>query len=672
MLWVGVDVGGTFTDGVLYNSQTKEFMFAKVPSTPGDPASGVIDVIKDLDVNMEAIDRFVHGVTIGTNTILQHRGAKVWMIVTKGFGDVLEIARTNRGHQLYDIRTVKPAPIVPRTQSIEISERVAYDGTEVLELDEREIRRVLRGLPIAENDAIAICFLHSYLHPKNEQRVAEIVRDECPGVYVCTSSDVLAQFREYERFNTTALNAYIGPLMARYLTNLRNRLGERGYRNGVFITTSNGGSAPAERAIRLPISTVLSGPAGGVAAALHLGRDNGLPNLITCDMGGTSTDVCLVTDSEAPVTNEQFIGGYANRTPQIEINAVGAGGGSIAWLDAGDILMVGPQSAGANPGPACYGQGGTSPTVTDANLVLNRLSPDTSLAGRIALDRNLALEVLRPLGAKLGLKELNLADGIVQIAVARMVSAIKQISITQGHDPRDFVLCAYGGAGPMHAAFIADELEIGRIIVPVGPGNFCALGSIISDVRRDYVSTRLMQTQGIAFSLVEDTFSQMEEKAQSDLLAEGIDHREIELRRVLGMRYVGQSWELEVPLPGSITSLEALDEAFFKIYQRRFGQNIKAPTEIVTFRLAALGRGEKPKFSKWRGLGGLEDAKLAERDVYFGGSYLPTAIYDRQKLSAGVEINGPAIIEESGATTIVPPAWRAVVQEFGHLMLERR
>ena len=333
-------------------------------------------------------------------------------------------------------------------------------------------------IPSSRNVAIAVCFLHSYANPAHELAAKAVVETARPGQFVCASAEVLPQFREYERFNTTALNAYIGPLMDGYLTRLEQGLGEHGYRRDLHIMTSAGGVATAARARRLPISTVLSGPAGGVAAAVHLGADLDIPNIITCDMGGTSTDVCLIEDLKVPVTASRSIAHYANRTPQIEINAVGAGGGSIAWLDAGDMLMVGPQSAGAVPGPACYGRGGTEPTVTDANLVLNRLSAGGALAaGQIPLDRELALAALATLGQSIGLDPVRLADGIVRIAVVRMVSAIKQISIANGHDPRDFVLLPYGGAGPMHAAAIADELEINRILVPVGPGNFAAFGS---------------------------------------------------------------------------------------------------------------------------------------------------------------------------------------------------
>ena len=455
MLWVGVDVGGTFTDGVVWDDSTQLLAYAKAPSTPGNPTKGVLDVVESLNVDMAGVERFVHGVTIGTNAILEGKGAEVWMLVTRGFRDVLEIARTNRP-VLYDIRSLKMPPLVPRTRTIEVDERLLFDGSVRTPLDAAQLRAAAAAVPDRPDIAIAICFLHSYANPAHERAARAAVEAERPGRYVCTSAEVLPQFREYERFNTTVLNAYIGPLMGRYLEALKQNLAARGYAKDVFIMTSNGGVSTAERSKELPVATVLSGPAGGVAAAVHLGRLRGIENLITCDMGGTSTDVCLIEGLRIPVTNEQKIGEHANRTPQIEINAVGAGGGSIAWIDAGDILKVGPQSAGAAPGPACYGKGGVLPTVTDANLVLNRLSPGAPLAGRIRLDPALAQKAVQELGARLGLDAPRTADGILRIAVARMVSAIKQISIADGHDPRDFTLLPYGGAGPMHAAAIAD------------------------------------------------------------------------------------------------------------------------------------------------------------------------------------------------------------------------
>ena len=671
MHWVGVDVGGTFTDAVAFDDETQALSYAKVPSTPASPTDGVVAALEALQIDLQHIARFVHGITIGTNTILERKGATVWMLVTKGFRDVLEIARTNRP-VLYNIKTLKPSPIVPRTQAIEIDERLMYDGSVRVPLNLEHVRDAAEKIPVGDEIAVAVCFLHSYAHPEHEENAAQILRELRPELFVCTSADVLSQFREYERFNTAALNAYIGPLMKGYLDTLDRGLKAQGYDKKVFIMTSNGGVSTAERAQRLPISTVLSGPAGGVAAAVHLGTRMHIENLITCDMGGTSTDVCLIEALQIPVTNEQRIGDYANRTPQIEINAVGAGGGSIGWLDAGDMLKVGPQSAGANPGPACYGQGGEQPTVTDANLVLQRLRPGSRLAGHIGLDRDRSIDAMQALMHKLDLDALSLADGIVRIAVARMVTAVKEVSIARGFDPRDFVLCAYGGAGPMHASLIADELEIPQVIVPVGPGNFAAYGSLISDIRQDYVLTRTVQVQQSTLNDVEVVFRELEGEGRANLLQEGVPADAVKIRRSLGMRYLGQSWELEVDLPANVQSLADLNAAFHAVHDRRFGHKGGDETEIVNFRIAAIGQVSKPALPAWSVTGTLDNALIEQRPVYFDGQLINVPIYDRMRLPLNAHVAGPAIIHESGSTTVLPPAWQAHVVDFGNLMLERR
>ncbi len=671
MLWVGVDVGGTFTDAVVFDDETLAIFYGKVPSTPASPTEGVVDALAELNIELADVGRFVHGITIGTNAILQQKGATVWMLVTKGFRDVLEIARTNRP-VLYNIKTLKPPPIVPRTRSIEIDERLMYDGTIQVPLNVDEVRAAAAKIPTQDDLAVAVCFLHSYAHPEHEERAARVLSEARPELFVCTSSGVLAQFREYERFNTTALNAYIGPLMKSYLNELEARLSDRGYANEVYIMTSNGGVSTAERATRLPISTVLSGPAGGVAATVHLGQLLGEENLITYDMGGTSTDVCLIEGLAVPVTNEQKIAEYANRTPQIEINAVGAGGGSIGWLDAGDILMVGPQSAGADPGPACYGQGGVDPTVTDANLILHRLRPGSRLAGHIELDEDKAVAALGPIMRRLDLDAASLADGIVRIAVARMVTAIKQISIAKGFDPRDFALCAYGGAGPMHASLIADELEIPRVLIPSGPGNFAAFGSLISDIRQDYVLTRTVQVLQVEYADIEALFGELEEEGRINLINEGVDVGDIQIRRSLGMRYLGQSWELEVEVPDTVQTIDDLNQAFHDVHERRFGHKGGEATEIVNFRIAAIGRVKKPVLPAWTTTGDVEQARIETRAVFFDGGFVDAPIYARDRLPVEGQLSGPAIVDESNSTTVVPPGWQARVLEFGDLLLDRR
>lgn len=671
MWWIGVDVGGTFTDAVAYDDAEKRFVFAKSSSTPDDPTRGVINVLEQLALDLGQVERFVHGVTIGTNAILEGKGADAWMMVTKGFRDVLEIARTNRP-VLYDIKTLKQRPVLPRTRTLEIDERLYWDGSVRTALDTGSVEAGIERLKaVGEEGALCICFLHSYVNPEHERRVRDMVKAALPGWYISISSDVLPQFREYERFNTTALNSYIGPLMKRYLGRLQKLLAERSYRHPVFITTSNGGVSTATQAEALPVSTVLSGPAGGAAAAVHLGRLLGIGNMITCDMGGTSTDVCLIENLTLPVTDQQFIGGYANRTPQIAITAVGAGGGSIAWIDSGDILSVGPQSAGANPGPACYGRGGLAPTVTDANLLLQRLDPGHSLAGQVQLDQALSRAAIERVGAALGgMGPHALAEGIVRIAVVRMVSAIKQISVSNGHDPRDFTLVAYGGAGPMHAAAIADELEMTSILIPVAPGNFCAFGALVSDIRRDLVLTRPSQLRETGFAEVDAIFSGLEAEARRDLLAEDVSPGMIGTRRTLGMRYLGQSWELLVDLPEDARDLAALEAAFAGSHEKRFGHTANDPVEIVTYRVAAIGAVPKPDFPRLPQAGGAP-AAAGSRAVFFDGSFRETALYDRRGLCAGQRFAGPAIIDEDGATTVVPPGWSVRVMEFGDLLMER-
>jgi N-methylhydantoinase A len=673
MQWVGVDVGGTFTDVVVYDETTGALDVGKSPTSPADPTVGLLNALTKLEVDLAGTGRVVHGTTIGTNAVLERKGAPVWMLTTRGFRDTLEIGRTNRT-VLYDMRAQKPAPLVPRTRVIEIDERVTFEGTVLRPLREDDVRAAVARIhaeAAGERAALIVCFLHSYAWPAHEQAAARIAAEVLEGWFISASSDVLPEFREYERGSTTALNAYIGPKVGGYLTTLTAALAEREYRGKVFITTSSGGIVPAAVAARYPVHTVLSGPAGGVAAAVNLGRLTGARHLITYDMGGTSTDVCLIEDLEPALTTEQHIAGLPNRTPQIEINSIGAGGGSVAWLDAGGALRVGPRSAGADPGPACYGRGGVEPTITDANVVLGRAGTDVPLAGEIDLDAARAREALARLGAGLpALRDVDaIADGVVRVAVARMVSAIKEISIARGHDPRDFALVAYGGAGPMHAAWLADELEMRRVIVPPAPGNFSAFGSLISDLRRDYVRTRLIRTRSGADAAVEAIFAELEREARADLGAEGLAGAEVTLVRALGMRYVGQSWELLVRWPGS--GLAALEAAFHRAHEQRYGHATEREAEIVSVRLTAIGAVPKPTPPRWSVSGTLAPARRAEREVAFDRERRRVPVYRRERLPGGVPIAGPAVVEEMGATTVIPPGWSGTVGIWGELVLER-
>jgi N-methylhydantoinase A len=670
MRWVGIDVGGTFTDVVVYDDERRSWSLGKVPSTPADPTGGVLQGLAGLGVEGGTTARIVHGMTIGTNAILERKGAEVWVLTSTGFRDCLEIQRTNRS-TLYDIKTLKPPSLVPRQHVLELAERLRFDGTAIRPLDEADVRAAVSAIdPTA--GAVAVCFLHSYVNPEHERAAAAVIARARPELHVSLSSEVLPELREYERFSTTVLNAYIGPLVGRYLASLAAELAARGHDGRLLIVTSSGGVAAPERAARFPVHTVLSGPAGGVAAAVHLGGALGLGHVITYDMGGTSTDVCLIEALEPPLTSEQTIAGYPNRTPQIEINSVGAGGGSIAWLDAGGILKVGPRSAGAVPGPACYGRGGTEPTVSDANLVLHRLRPGARLAGEIVLDEARARDAVDALGTRMaGLDRLRLAEGIVQIAVARMVSAIKEISIARGFDPRDFALLAYGGAGPMHAALIAAELEIPRVIVPPGPGNFSALGALISDLRHDHVRTRLLDLRRTSLDEVLAIFGEMEREARARLAAEGIAPDDMLLRRALGMRYVGQSWELDVRVPDRLESLAALEALFHQAHERRYAFRHDGDAQIATFRLTAIGRVPKPALPALGPDGTLDGARAEVREVYFDGAWLPVPVYERGRLPAGARFEGPALVEEMGAVTVVPPGWQGAAGGLGELTLGR-
>jgi N-methylhydantoinase A len=682
MLWVGVDVGGTFTDVVVYDESSGTLEVGKAPTHPADPSVGFLNAFAKLKVDLPRTGRVVHGTTIGTNAILERKGATVGVLTTGGFRDTLEIARTNRT-VLYDIRALKPAPLAPRQHIVEVDERVAFDGEVIRPLDAAEVRAALARLQTltatpggAPNGgrALVVCFLHSYANPEHERLAARLAAESLPGWFVSTSAEVLPEFREYERFSTAVLNAYIGPKVGGYLTRLAAALTARGYPGELYITTSSGGIMTSQRAAHFPVHTVLSGPAGGVAAGVSLGKLTGLPNLITYDMGGTSTDVCLIGDLEPTLTTEQHIAGLPNRTPQIEINSIGAGGGSLAWIDPGGALRVGPRSAGADPGPACYGRGGTEATITDANVVLGRVPADLPLAGEVALDEELARRAIQALLPRVPgvASEAELADGIVRIAVARMVSAIKEISIAKGHDPRDFVLLAYGGAGPMHAALVAEELEIPRVVVPTAPGNFSAFGSLISDLRHDHVRTRLVNLRQGAIADVEGVFAELEAEARATLAQEGIAPDRMRVMRGLGMRYVGQSWELLVRVPDGADSMAALEEAFRRTHERRYGHASGGAVEIVNFRVTGVGAIPKPTVPRWTAAGRIEDARRAERSVYFDGAFGPVSVYRRDGLAAGGRFTGPAIVEEMGATTVVPPGWTGTVGGFGELTLERR
>ena len=671
MKWLGIDVGGTFTDLVVYDEATGELVITKTPSTPHDHSEGMIAGIRRLGVDLRTVGKLAHGTTIATNTVLERNGARTAVLVTHGFRDVLEVGRGNRV-VLYNIKATRAPFLVPRSLCVEVDERTLFDGTVARELDVSGVEAAVRGLAARGVEAVAICFLHAYANDRNERTARAVVERVAPGLAVCTSSEVLPEYREYERFVATVLNVYVAPRMARYLGALRRKLGDLAYDRDVAIMTSNGGTMSVAKAVEAPVHSMLSGPAAGVIGSVYVGAGTGCRDLITYDMGGTSTDVCLVKDLEFAMTTDGAIGTLPNKVLQIEIKSIGAGGGSVAWLGSGQFVNVGPRSAGASPGPACYGRGGTEPTVTDANVVLGRLAAGASLGGEIKIDSARAEQTVRALADAVGIDALGMADGIVKIAVAKMTGAIKEISVMRGHDPRSFTLFAYGGAGPLHAALVAHELGMSRVIVPPLPGNFSAFGLLVADVRHDYVRTRLLPTRETPFEDVSAVFAELRKEATVRLAAEGFAEDRIRYDARLDMRYVGQAFELAVPFEEAFGAIDDVERAFRVVYERRYAHATDDPAEIVSFRLSAYGAAQKPRLPHRTRGGTLADARTGTRPVAFDARFADTPIYARDRLPSDVVVDGPAVIDEAGSTTLVPTDWRARVDALGNLALEPR
>ncbi len=672
MFVVGVDVGGTFTDVTAVDTTSGEVRVGKVPSQPLNEAAAVLAGLDGVGVDSRAVRRLVHGTTVGTNAILERRGARVALLTTAGFRDLIEIGRTKRNIPALFVPTfVRPRPVVERPLRFEVHERMLADGTVLHRLDPAQAAPVLDAVAAATPDAVAICLLHAYANPAHERRLGDLVGRRLPGVPVSLSFDVVPEYREFERFSTTVLNAYLQPLMERYLGDLEKRLFESGYAYGVLTVGSSGGMMTVDTARRLPIRTIVSGPAGGVSQACFLGRHAGLADFITYDMGGTSTDVCLVRDGAPAMSTDGEIGAFPVKVPQIDIHTVGAGGGSLAWLDVDGSLQVGPRSAGARPGPAAYGWGGREATVTDANVVLGRMGTERLLGGAIRLDgarARAAVAALASLMSGLGVEAL--AEGIVRIAVARMTSSIREITIARGHDPRDFTLVAFGGAGPMHAALIAEELAVPRVLVPRYPGNFSALGLLVSDVKHDDVRTRvgLLRERRPA---IEAAWAEMEAAAVERLVAEGFAPSAQRLEGMLDLRYLGQAFELTVALPRGPLDLDAIARDFHERHRATYGHADPAgQIELVNIRLTARGVVDKPP-PRRAPRAGVEGRPSGARAAWFGGRELRVDVYERDELPSGTALGGPAIVEEFGATTVVPPGWGMTMDDLGDLLLER-
>ncbi len=650
---LGVDVGGTFTDLVALSEGT--LITAKVPSTPQDQSEGVMGAIQTSEVEPDAVLALAHGMTVATNALLERRGARTALVTTEGFRDILEIARQNRP-ALYDLTHDRPPPLVPRELRFMVSERMGQEG-EISPLDEDSLKAAISSVEDAEVEAVAVCLLFAFMHPEHERRVGETLREAMPDLHVSLSSEVLPEFREYERFSTTAADAYLAPRLAAYFSNLAEKAEEAGV-PGPLIMQSSGGVVPLEDAISDAAGCVLSGPAGGVVGAAYMGEKSGYHDLLTFDMGGTSTDVAPIIEGEAQTTTETVVAGVPIKLPMVDVHTVSAGGGSVAWSDPGGALRVGPHSAGAEPGPASYGKGGGEPTVTDANLFLGYLADGTELGGEVVLQRELSGKALSDLGGKLGLDAEEAALGILRVADAEMVRALRVISVERGLDPRDFALLAFGGAGGMHSCSLAEELGINTALVPRAGGVLSALGLAISDLRRDYVNPYLTDLEEVDEETFENRFVEMKNTAAKDL-------DEPKYTRRADLRYAGQSFEITV----DAGSLQKLESRFHASHEQRYGYRMDdEAVELVNLRLIATVPVEKPELHE---PAAESEPESGSRKANFDGEWLEVAVLDRETMGEGSEVSGPAIVEFKESTCVVRPGWRGAVDGVGTLVLEK-
>ncbi|MFQ5594046.1 MAG: hydantoinase/oxoprolinase family protein [Anaerolineae bacterium] len=687
---LGIDVGGTFTDVVLIDDRSGQIHYTKVLTTPRNPAEGVMSgiekILADTGSTMDQVGYIVHGSTIGTNALIERKGAKTGLITTEGFRDVLEIARIERpAAGLYDMSVDLPDPLVPRYLRCEVRERVGADGQVVTPLDEGSVRQAVQYLKDEGVESIAVCLLFSFLNPAHEQRVGEICRELYPEAYVSLSSQIAPEFREYERSSTTVINAYLQPIVVRYLDSLVQQLEGQygavdpstGSGQALRIMQASGGSMTVDVARVDAVHTVNSGPAGGVVASSYVGRLVGDTQLVSVDMGGTSFDIGLVDQGQPRVHSEGEFEGLPVKMPMVDVHAIGAGGGSIAWIDKGGALNVGPMSAGAAPGPACYGLGGEESTVTDANLVLGRLNPDYFLGGEMVLHPDLARRAIETRVAKpLGMSVEEAANGIIRLVNANMVKGISVSSIEKGYDVREFTLMAFGGAGALHAVELAEALDMSKVIIPPFPGTLSALGLLVSDTRHDYVQTVAISEQDAKAEALLEILQNLEARGRAQLKEERVPEDQIEVVWSADLRYEGQSYEINTPVPhnGRLTQADVQEtiRRFHELHQRIYEySSVDEPVEFINVRVTTIGR--VPAVSLAAGDSQGADpaaAQRASRPVYFSGAgFVECPVYDRARLKPGNQVAGPCLVEEIASTTVLTPGARGVVDEYGNIVI---
>ena len=686
MRLLGVDVGSTFTDLVLFDAETGGVTVHKVPSTPEDQSHGVLTGVREIcqtvGVTPAQLDFLTHGTTVATNALLTHRGAKTGMIATKGFRDVVYIGRHHRPLNysiLLEIPWHDRQPVLRRYRK-EVTERVIPpEGQALVPLDEAETIRVIEELKQEGIESIAVCFLFSFLNPDHEERVAQLIREHHPGCYVSTSSSIFPQFREFERFVTTAINASLAPTVSRYIANLDRALHEAKVSADLHVMQSNSGLATTAVACEKPVTLLLSGPAAGVAGGVWTAGHLGHERLVTLDMGGTSTDLGVVTEKGVmeAAARDTWIAGFPVMVPIIDIHTIGAGGGSIAYLDAGGALHVGPQSAGANPGPACYNLGGVAPTITDANVVTGRLRPEYFLGGRMLIEPALSRQALAQLGEKLDTDEIATAAAILQIANENMAAAIRTRTVQRGLDPQDFLLVAFGGAGPLHAADVARLLRVPRVLIPNFPGITSALGLLVVDIRYDDVRTVLRSVDEVSASRINQVLGDLSSRLVQQLHRDGCSEDRIRVRKTADVRYIGQGYEVRIELPAEPFGEDAsaqIRQAFEKKHEEEYNQVFPgALVELVNLRATAFGAIPHLAKRRQNGTAGKGDGRLKTEDVYFpvdgGMAKLPTVFYDRTCLKVGQRVAGPAIVVQMDSTSVVPQGASCAVDEYGNLLI---
>lgn len=680
MYRIGIDVGGTFTDVTLLNAETGQYYTYKLSSTLHDQslaiANGTKETLELYGVPVSEIEYFGHGTTVATNMIIERKGAKTALITTKGFRDLLEIGRQTRP-SLYNIMEDKPELLIRRQLRKEINERVTSDGAVLQTPTEEEIKRVLLDLKSKGVESIAVCFLFSFLNPDNEKIVEKCIKEVWPDVYYSVSSTILPEFREFERLSTTVINSYLGPRMKMYIHNLRQRIKDVGVTVEPYITQSNGGVMSISSTIQTPVQTALSGPSAGVMGAIYVAHAAGFDDIITYDMGGTSTDVSLIKDGIAEYTTKRKVCGLPSGVPMIDVHAVGAGGGSIAQIDNAGALKVGPESAGANPGPAAYGLGNSNPVVTDANIVLGRINPEYVLGGRLKINSELSKDaVKKKIAEPMGISTAQAALGIVKVVNSNMARAIRVITVEKGHNPSDFTLVAYGGAGPLHAVNLAQEMGIRNVLIPPAPGTLCALGLLTADIKKSYVKTAISLFEEATPEYINAIMDGLKAEGNAWLESEKVMSAHRQFHGIAEMRYVGQNYELQVEMPtGGITieSLQQMKQEFFKVHEMNYGYyNADAPIQFVNFRCEAIGVVQKPNLTE------LTDemvdpsvAEICRRLVYFEESDLPIEcpVYDRAKFGKTERVNGPCIVEQMDSTTVIPPNTYFSVDKYGNLLV---